>query len=128
MQVPIEAASWARATGVEVAPEEYDSIPAFEDDGEGLRINSPAAFAEVSSEVRIFGRLPAGTVAYDVQVGAGLYPTEWLLIAEDDSLVRSGELTEWDVSGLSGLWAIQLQAWDAEGVLQRTYTVVTIRE
>ena len=44
-----------------------------------------------------------------VQVGKGLYPREWVQIGGDVTTpVINGPLAEWDTTGLSGLYALQL--------------------
>jgi len=61
-----------------------------------------------------------------VQIGQGLRPSEWLLLAEGRASPWKRDLAQWDTEGLGGIWAIQLQTWNAEGKMTRVYTVVTI--
>lgn len=113
-------------TAIEQPPEDYDTIPAFAGQNSPITIASPALFAVVNGLVRISGILDASATNYDVQVGQGLWPTEWSLVAEGRAPFNRRISVDWDTTGLSGIWAIQLQAWNSDGVLVRTYTVVTI--
>jgi hypothetical protein len=61
---------------------------------------------------------------YRIQVGEGLYPREWKQVGEDSSTpVINGPLAEWDTTGLSGLYAIQLVVVYAD---QRAETAVVL--
>lgn len=126
LMVPSSAEAWVRATGIPLPPQDYDPVPAFTS-VEGLPIIAePEPFSQVSGVVEILGSLRADAVGYDVQVGQGLRPSEWQQIAEGRALPRSGILTQWNTEGLNGVWAIQLQVWDAEGRITRAYSVITI--
>jgi hypothetical protein len=85
------------------------------------------AFTEVSGVVRIFGSVGEDIAGFDIQIGQGLHPTEWLLIAEDSSAPTNNWLAEWNTEGLSGIWAFQLQVWNEDGSVIRAYAVVTIK-
>ncbi|MEX2143225.1 MAG: transglycosylase domain-containing protein [Anaerolineales bacterium] len=126
--IPPEAETWARRAGFEVPPEDYDPISLLELQSGPLLIARPAAFSEVSGVVGLVGILAEGTVAFDFQVGRGLRPTEWMLLVEEENDAEVSVAAEWDTRGLSGVWAIQLQAWDEAGVLRRTYVIVSIVE
>jgi hypothetical protein len=76
--------------------------------------------------VDIIGVLAEGTGAFDIQVGEGLRPEEWLLLEEQGVTGQVNAEAEWDTDGLSGVWSIQLQAWDERGILRRAYVIVTI--
>ena len=124
--VPPEAESWARAAGLEQPPQEYDLISVLELQSGPLVIARPVPFSQVSGVVDILGVLAEGTVAFDIQVGQGLRPGKWTLLAEKEAVGQVEAQAEWDTSGLSGAWAIQLQAWDEAGILRRAYAIVTI--
>jgi membrane peptidoglycan carboxypeptidase len=126
LNAPDYAQIWARSAGFALPPEEYDTVAAVDPVGAPLSISDPAAFETVSGLVRVQGRLPTGTVGFDVQVGRGLYPNEWTLVVEGVRPLLNGLLANWDASGLSGIYAIQLQAWDADGNITRAYSIVTI--
>jgi hypothetical protein len=125
--VPQEAEAWALDAVILLPPVNYDPIPdqsALADDP--VRITRPVAFTEVSGVVRVFGTLGEHVVGFDVQVGQGLHPTEWLLVTEGGRAPTSVALAAWNTEGLSGIWAIQLQVWNEDGSVTRAYTVVTI--
>lgn len=126
LHIPVEAENWARAAGIELIPTDYDSFPNIDLENAVAAILDPGPFDSVSGIVRIFGRGPTDATSYDIQVGQGLFPSEWVLVAEEDRMPRSGELAKWDTTGLSGLYAIQLQVWDQEGNLFRAYSLVTV--
>ncbi|MCL5429164.1 MAG: transglycosylase domain-containing protein [Chloroflexi bacterium] len=126
LMVPPEAEVWAKIAGIPLPPRDYDPVSIFVDEESGPAITEPAPFTSVEGIVEIIGSLGPDTAAYDVQVGQGLRPGEWLLIAEGETAPSSGELAEWNSDGLSGVWAMQLQTWDVEGGITRAYTIVTI--
>jgi hypothetical protein len=74
--------------------------------------------------VEIKAILDEDAVAFDIQVGQGLRPEEWTLLSGFERGVAP--VVDWDTTGLSGVWAIQLQTWDAEGRLTRAYSLVSI--
>jgi membrane peptidoglycan carboxypeptidase len=125
VNVPPEAVAWAQAAGLPILPEDYDSVPAM-DANAPIAILQPAPFSQVSGTIKLLGRMGTDAVSYDVQVGQGLRPTQWLQIASSDVGATSDLLATWDTRGLIGLWAIQLQVRDSEGNLLRAYTIVTI--
>ena len=50
-----------------------------------------------------------GFRSYRLQVGAGLNPSIWLQVGEEGrEPVQNGQLSVWDTTGLSGLYALQL--------------------
>ena len=125
LTVPPEAEIWARQVGIPLLPQDYDPIP--KTSGISMpSITRPTRFATVNGLVKIFGTLSPDSVRYDIQVGKGLYPNVWIQLSEGSITEHSGQLAELNTEGLSGIWAIQLQAWDADGNLSRAYTVVTI--
>ncbi len=126
IQIPVEAEDWARAAGIDLIPTDYDSFSILDLESAAAAILAPEPFDTVSGIVRIFGRVPADVGSYDVQIGEGLFPSEWTLIAERDGIPSVGSLAEWDTAGLSGLYAIQLQVFDQEGNLFRAYSLVTV--
>lgn len=127
MMVPPEAETLALAAGIDLPPEDFDAVPVLDLLSAPVAVLQPAPFTAVSGMVDIIGKLGEGAVSYDIQVGQGLRPSEWLLLTEGSAEDVSSELAHWDTSGLSGVWAIQLQVWDEDGNLQRAYTIVTIK-
>jgi membrane peptidoglycan carboxypeptidase len=126
--VPPPAVEWAQAAGLPVPPDTYDAIPAASLPQEYIHIASPGIFSHVSGNVSIQGTAGGPDFAYfRVQVGKGLNPREWIQIGESDQTpVRNGVLAEWDVTGLSGLYAIQLQVVSTQLEMETYITQVTI--
>jgi membrane peptidoglycan carboxypeptidase len=125
VNVPAHLQPAAEAAGLALPPQDYDAIPALDLSG-GAAISTPARFSTVSGTLTVNAQLPPDAAGWDLQIGQGLYPQRWLLLAAGEA----GDLptARWDTSGLSGLWAIQLQVWDADGNVQRAYTVVRVGE
>lgn len=124
LKLPAQVEAWALAAGLPLLPEEYDSLLALGESGP-IAILEPAPFSSVSGIVELSGIVGTG-VSYEVQIGQGLRPTKWVQIASSDQTPPDGKLANWDTSGLSGLWVIQLQIWDSSGNVQQAYTIVTI--
>ena len=109
MVVPPEARAWAASAGIPVPPEAYDAIQ-LGNPNPNVNITSPAMFAEVNGKVQITGTAAGdGFQYYRIQVGPGLNPVDWMQIGGNVTTpVTNGTLAEWDTSGLSGLYAVQL--------------------
>lgn len=126
LQFPPEAADWAAARGLQSPPNAYDTIraPRF---NPMVNITSPALFDEVKGMVAIAGTAAGENFAsYRLQYGQGLNPSGWVLISESNQPVAAGTLAEWDTSGLSGLFAVQLLVIGADGRLETATTQVTV--
>lgn len=108
MVVPQEARAWAASAGIPVAPDAYDAIQ-LQVPNPDVNIQSPLMFADVNGRVQIIGTAAGeGFQYYKIQVGQGLNPSAWIEIHNTTSAVANGLLAEWDTTGLSGLYAIQL--------------------
>ncbi len=107
--VPEDARSWAEGAGLQIPPTNYDVIqpPRFD---QNVDITSPQLFSDVNGEVQITGTAAGDDfVSYQVLVGQGLNPKDWIQLAQGDQPVTNGLLATWNTKGLSGLYAIQLQ-------------------
>lgn len=129
MLVPPEAQAWATAAGLDSPPTAYDSlqIPITR---EGLEITSPTMFAQLRGEVTIRGSATGeGFSYYRLQYGQGLNPETWVLIGENvNSPVSDGVLGQWNASGLSGLYALQLVLVYEDGRVETTAVQVEVVE
>lgn len=126
--VPPEARAWAEGAGLAIPPSAYDVIqaPSFNPD---VNISSPELFAEVSGAVRIEGTAAgADFVSYRVLVGQGLNPREWIQVGEGTEAVANGLLAEWDTSGISGLYAVQLQVIRSDQRVDTAIIQVTVTQ
>jgi membrane peptidoglycan carboxypeptidase len=125
--VPGEARSWAEGAGLEIPPTNYDVIQSPQFD-ENVNITSPDLFSEVSGEVQIKGSAAGeGFASYRVLVGQGLNPQEWIQVAETNEPVTNGLLATWKTSGLSGLYAVQLQVVRNDQKVDTAIIQVTVK-
>ena len=125
--VPGDARSWAEGAGLEIPPTNYDVIqsPRFD---ENVNITSPELFSEVSGDVQIKGTAAGdGFASYRVLVGQGLNPQEWIQVAEGNQPVTNGLLATWNTSGLSGLYAVQLQVVKTDQKVDTAIIQVTVK-
>lgn len=129
MLVPEEAREWALSAGVPVPPTSYDAIQA-PPVNPLANITSPQLFADVNGNVLIMGTASGDDfLYYRVQVGKGLNPQEWLQLGDDTfTPVTGGLLAEWDTSGLSGLYAVQLVVVRGDQKIDTAVIQVTISE
>jgi len=128
MLIPEEAKKWAQQAGIEIPPEEYDSIPSDMPTWSHSQINSPTPFEVLRGEVPIIGRVTEETLDFHrVEVGSGLNPQFWYQIGEDSNQsVSNQKLTTWDTTGSNGLYAIQLLVVREDRSVERSTTLVTI--
>jgi membrane peptidoglycan carboxypeptidase len=126
--VPPEAADWARQAGLPVPPDTYDVIYVPAEASPDAQINQPEIFSHVSGKVRFVGTAAgAGFEYYRLQIGEGLNPQEWLQIGEDvKQAVKNTTLGEWDTTGLSGLYAVQLLVIYQDQRVERFTTQITV--
>lgn len=128
MLVPEEAREWAQSVGMDIPPTSYDAIQAPPIDP-FANITAPQLFADVEGNVLIMGTA-SGTdfLYYRVQVGKGLNPQEWIQLGSDNfTAVDGGLLAEWDTTGLSGLYAVQLIVVRNNQVVDTAVIQVTVK-
>ncbi len=126
MVVPPEARAWARQAGLPLPPEGYDMVPESRPDPTA-NLTSPAPFAYVRGVLTLRGTAAGDDfAAYRVQVGQGLNPRRWVVVAEGKQPVRAGVLGQWDTRGLSGLYAVQLIVTDGQGRAHTATLQVTV--
>lgn len=128
MIVPEEARAWAQSEGMAIPPSSYDAIQA-PSVNPFASITAPQLFAEVDGDVLILGTAAGdGFLYYRVQVGKGLNPQEWIQLGSDNPApVEGGLLAEWDTSGLSGLYAVQLVVVRNDQVVDTAVIQVTVK-
>jgi hypothetical protein len=125
--VPPEARSWAESAGLEIPPSTYDAIQPPQS-SPNVNITSPELFREVSGKVDITGTAAGDDfVSYRVVAGQGLNPQEWIQLAEGNEPVTNGVLARWDTSGLSGLYAVQLQVVRGDQKVDTAIIQVTVK-
>lgn len=128
MLVPEEARAWAQSAGVDIPPTSYDAIQ-VPPVNPFANITAPQLFAEVEETVLIMGTASGDDfLYYRVQVGRGLNPQEWIQLGSDNfTAVDGGLLAEWDTTGLSGLYAVQLTVVRNDQVVETAVIQVTVK-
>lgn len=110
LTVPADALEWAEQQGIDLPPDSWDVVqkPVAQP---GAHFTRPEMFAPVRGKVDLTGTAGGAEFKeYRLQAGQGLNPQEWIQIGSSGSTpVSEGLLGTWDTSGLSGLYAIQLQ-------------------
>jgi len=125
--VPSDARSWAEGAGLEIPPTNYDVIQSPQVNSD-VNITSPELFTEVSGTVEIIGTAAGEEfVSYRVLVGPGLNPQEWIQVVEGNAPVTNGLLATWNTSGLSGLYAVQLQVVKSDQKVDTAIIQVTVK-
>ena len=127
MALPDEALEWAKSANIPTAPTGYDAIQAAPVDLD-VRISAPVMFANVSGQVQIQGTASGADFdRYRVLVGQGLNPQEWVTVGEEPiDPVQDGLLATWDTTGLSGLYAVQLQVIRTDQRVESAIIQVTV--
>ncbi len=128
MLVPESARDWALSAGLDIPPASYDAIQA-PPVNPFANITEPKLFAEVGGVVKIVGTASGENFQYyRVQVGKGLNPQEWIQVGGDViAPVENAVLAEWDTSGLSGLYAVQLLVVRTDQIVDTAVIQVTIK-
>jgi len=127
MVLPPEAQAWAKWANVPVAPAAYDAIQAEPINPE-VRLTSPALFAEVRGKIQIKGSASGADFdRYRVLVGQGIDPQKWIAVGDESrTAVEEGVLATWDTTGLSGLYAVQLQVIRSDQRVDTAIIQVTV--
>jgi len=128
MMIPPEAQDWAKSANVPMAPTAYDAIQPSQVNPD-VNITAPALFADVNGQVQIKGTA-AGTDfdRYRVLVGKGIEPQNWIQVESDSTTpINDNILATWDTTGLSGLYAVQLQVVRTDQRVDVATTQVTIK-
>ncbi|MGQ9553144.1 MAG: penicillin-binding protein [Anaerolineae bacterium] len=112
---PPEAADWVRENQIPQPPTEYDPLPEDVAGSSEAAILSPAPYQYVKGIVDIMGNAHRANFAfYRLKYGQGLNPSAWMTIGPDNAnQVDHGLLAQWDTTGLSGLYTIQLSVVDS---------------
>ena len=128
MVVPEAAREWAVSKGIPIPPDTYDTIQSAPPQP-GVDIASPVMFDEIDGKVSVIGTAAGEDfLFYRLQYGQGLNPQSWVQIGDDLTMpVTDGLLSEWDTSGLNGLYVLQLQAVRVDQSLETDTVVVTIK-
>ena len=114
---PPEAADWVRENNIPQPPTEYDTTYSCTPQGGDVAITSPGSYSYIRGVVTIVGNAKLdGQSTFRLAYGKGIDPTQWTQIGGDrHDRVDNSTLGEWDVSGLDGLYTLQLTVIDRNG-------------
>ena len=126
--LPEDAKQWGYENEVVQPPSEYDFLFDIASSKTAPFIKMPENFSYVNDKFEVWGDVNIdGFVSYRVSIGQGLFPAEWELISENDSIPEDEiALASYDASGLNGLYILRLQVIDEENILSTAYAQVTI--
>ncbi len=125
---PPEAADWVRDEEIPQPPTEYDAVhgagPVLGD----VAVISPNPYAYIRGTIPISGNAKAPDFQlYRLEYGQGLNPSAWIQIGGDHHQpVDNGLLEVWDVSGLDGLYTLQLSVIDNQQNYKQAAIQVTV--
>jgi membrane carboxypeptidase/penicillin-binding protein PbpC len=126
---PAETRAWARDTGQNMPPTEYDVVGAASPTSP-VRILAPAFMDQVSGAVEIRGSVQDENFAYfRLDYGAGTLPDVWRQIGTQSSEQGSDlVMGAWDTTGLSegAVYTLRLQMVRTDNSLEATYVSVTV--
>ena len=125
---PPEAADWVRQEGIPQPPTQYDLAYGPSPASGDVAIISPAPYAYLREIIPIIGNARAQNFQlYRLEYGRGINPTAWIQIGGDHyNQVANAPLEYWDVSGLDGLYTLQLSVVDGGGNYRKSTTQVTV--
>jgi hypothetical protein len=127
MAVPPEAQQWAKLAGIPIAPSSYDAIQPPPVDPY-VHISTPAIFSEVSGKVQFRGTASGADFShYRLLVGQGLNPQAWVVVDQSATRIEDGVLGTWDTTGLSGLYAVELQVIRTDERIDTAIMQVTVK-
>jgi membrane peptidoglycan carboxypeptidase len=126
--LPAEAEAWARETGQEQPPQEYDPLTPPAGLDAQVHFSAPEAFAFLRGQVSIRGAAdPDGFQYYRLQFGEGLNPGRWVQIGTDVSRDQpEGLLGTWNTTGLNGLYTLQLLVVLTDGQIRTAALPLTV--
>jgi len=130
---PPEAADWLASLDEEhrppTPPTEYDTVYGPAPADAEVAITHPSPYAYVSGGViTVTGNARGGDFNfYRLAFGEGLNPTEWIQIGPDHgNQVDHGVLEYWDLTGLDGLYSLQLTVVDHSSAMRQATIQVTV--
>lgn len=128
MVPPPGAAEWAKLSGIQQPPDQYDPIDLSAPPDPNVHLSTPADFSVLGGKVSIRGSARSSQFeSYRLQYGQGLNPDRWFQIGDDAQRpVSDGYLGTWDTSGLNGLYTLQLLVVDTDGQIHWAAVPVTL--
>ena len=128
MVPPPGAAEWAKLSGIQQPPDQYDPVNLAAPPDPSAQLSNPVAFAVLAGRVSVQGLARSSQFeSYRLQYGAGLNPDRWFQIGNDvKRQVSDGYLGTWDTSGLNGLYTLQLIVVNNDGQIHWAAVPVTL--
>lgn len=123
---PTEAQDWAKESNVPQAPTDFDTTYAASTAGGDLALLSPVPYSYVHGALNVVGNAKIPDLReWQVAVGQGLDPTQWLTIGNGSSPVDNGVMATWNTAD-DGLYTVQLTAVDRGGGPHTSTAQVTV--
>ncbi len=124
---PEGARDWVRENNIAQPPTEYNT-PSRSASGGDAAITSPLSYSTVKGALTIVGNARINDLElYRLAYGKGLDPTQWIQIGRDRRERVDGSVLEtWDVTGLDGLYSLQLTVIDKKGNLRQAAIQVIV--
>lgn len=124
---PPEAEDWWRANNLPLPPTQYDTV-SLPELFSSVQILQPQPFAYVGGVVDIRGTLdPTNLLYYQLSVGQGQNPSEWIQIGERQTRFTQGAtLGTWDTASASGLYNILLRVVRQDNSAETATVQVTV--
>ncbi|MBI3913290.1 MAG: transglycosylase domain-containing protein [Chloroflexi bacterium] len=124
---PEEARDWVHENNIPQPPAEYNTASRAPLGGD-VAIISPLSYSPVKGVISIVGNSRIDNLdTYRLAYGKGLDPTQWIQIGSDHHERVDGSLLEqWDVTGLDGLYSLQLTVTDKRGNLRQAAIQVIV--
>ncbi len=128
MIIPDSALEWAKSSGIEIPPQNYDAIQSPVTNTK-VRITTPTIYQFVRGSIDIRGTVSGGNLrSIRIQIGSGLNPQSWFQIGEELTETRvNGDLASWDTEKYEdGLYALRLQVIREDQTIETHTIQVTI--
>jgi membrane peptidoglycan carboxypeptidase len=130
---PPEAADWLASLPEDrrppTPPTQYDTIYGPSASGSEVGITHPSPYSYVSGGViTVTGSARGGDFNfYRLAFGSGLNPTDWVQIGPDHpNQIDNNVLEYWDLTGLEGLYSLQLTVVDHSLAIRQATVQVTV--
>jgi penicillin-binding protein 1C len=123
---PPEAQDWVKENNIPQPPTEFDTTYAASTAGGDLALLSPAPYSYVHGAINVVGNAKIPDLKeWQVAVGQGLDPTQWLTIGNGSSPVDNAPLATWNTTD-DGLYTVQLTGVDHGGTPHTSTAQVTV--
>ena len=111
MVIPDEALEWAKQSGIDLPPKNYDAIqsPSL---SSNLKIITPGNYEFINGVIDVRGTVSGINLkSIRIQIGSGLNPQTWYQVGEEQNKAMvNGLLATWDTKLYDdGLYALRLQ-------------------